>query len=678
MTARFDRSAFVAVALGDGPVALRALVAASLLVVISCATDGRVRVRSALGEIERLELRDLPEDAASILTFGTDDAWFIRARAARALGRTRGEVSRSSLTDWLDAEEDSRVRRDVGWALGRRFPSASRDEWRQKLRSDDPLTRRAALIALATYAPETIETAEPWPADYWPQFFATERDPRVRWLGFWVLQRNRQLAARHGAELVLALSGPNSLAALYAAEALRDIDESLGVEELLAVVRRRDEVWWLREAAWQTLAAYLRRPALEPAARLAIERTVVEATSATDFTRRDARSRRAAFAALSAAQGEEAQARLLRHLRSQDLDAVAGVLATQRKRRGSFVAAERAVLRECQDLLDRAPALRAAWLSVRATREPGFASGVGSIAEQRTLLAARSLAPAALRILSQSDDEIVRRLALSRMAQTLGDAVIEPAMTVLRERRAGEWPTRILILDVLLALDDAPRPAEAAGVVDALEVALDDPVAWVRRRAALELMRRGRPSPIEARRVPVPFDIDSGVERLQRPPVRVRVTIGDGEVAEGARFRIELHGENAPQHVGALLHRVEIGAMRRQTVSGVSSRSVRLTAPIHPSDPLAEIGVAAEPSPGLVLRGDVYSVPAHWTELSLEDSVAALSQAGPSRPGDIRIALRPRPELSGRATVWGRVVEGIDAVDRLEVGDEISFEVTHR
>ncbi|MBN2848135.1 MAG: peptidylprolyl isomerase [Coriobacteriia bacterium] len=49
----------------------------------------------------------------------------------------------------------------------------------------------------------------------------------------------------------------------------------------------------------------------------------------------------------------------------------------------------------------------------------------------------------------------------------------------------------------------------------------------------------------------------------------------------------------------------------------------------------------------------------------------ARSQAVDSAGSQFYICLEPQPRLDGQYTVFGRVVEGMDVVDALEVGDEI-------
>ena len=50
----------------------------------------------------------------------------------------------------------------------------------------------------------------------------------------------------------------------------------------------------------------------------------------------------------------------------------------------------------------------------------------------------------------------------------------------------------------------------------------------------------------------------------------------------------------------------------------------------------------------------------------------ARSQAPDSASAQFYVALRPLPELDGRYAVFGRVIEGLDVIDRIEQGDRIT------
>ena len=68
--------------------------------------------------------------------------------------------------------------------------------------------------------------------------------------------------------------------------------------------------------------------------------------------------------------------------------------------------------------------------------------------------------------------------------------------------------------------------------------------------------------------------------------------------------------------------------------------------------------------------------PAELERLTLSHERGAVamarSQAPDSASAQFYVALRPLPELDGRYAVFGRVIEGLDVIDRVEQGDRIT------
>ena len=68
--------------------------------------------------------------------------------------------------------------------------------------------------------------------------------------------------------------------------------------------------------------------------------------------------------------------------------------------------------------------------------------------------------------------------------------------------------------------------------------------------------------------------------------------------------------------------------------------------------------------------------PAELERLTLSHERGAVamarSQAPDSASAQFYLALRPLPELDGRYAVFGRVIEGLDVIDRIEQGDRIT------
>ena len=68
--------------------------------------------------------------------------------------------------------------------------------------------------------------------------------------------------------------------------------------------------------------------------------------------------------------------------------------------------------------------------------------------------------------------------------------------------------------------------------------------------------------------------------------------------------------------------------------------------------------------------------PAELERLSLSHQRGAVARARAQAPdsasAQFYVALRPLPELDGRYAVFGRVIEGLDVIDRIEQGDRIT------
>lgn len=70
--------------------------------------------------------------------------------------------------------------------------------------------------------------------------------------------------------------------------------------------------------------------------------------------------------------------------------------------------------------------------------------------------------------------------------------------------------------------------------------------------------------------------------------------------------------------------------------------------------------------------GPGYSLRSEFSPLSYETGTVGIASAGKDTEGSqFFITHSPQPHLDGRYTVIGRVVEGMDVVDKLQVGDRM-------
>lgn len=146
-------------------------------------------------------------------------------------------------------------------------------------------------------------------------------------------------------------------------------------------------------------------------------------------------------------------------------------------------------------------------------------------------------------------------------------------------------------------------------------------------------------------------------------------------------IRVELYGEDAPIHVGNFVelasdgfydntkfHRYEPGFV----VQGGDPQTKE-----HSSEQVNEIvrGLAAGPAfgtggPGYNIKGEFD--PSVNPKMHVEGALGmARSQSPDSAGSQFYFALQPLPQLDGGYTVFGVVVDGLDVVKELRVGDEI-------
>jgi cyclophilin family peptidyl-prolyl cis-trans isomerase len=202
--------------------------------------------------------------------------------------------------------------------------------------------------------------------------------------------------------------------------------------------------------------------------------------------------------------------------------------------------------------------------------------------------------------------------------------------------------------------------AEAVGALAALgeavpvsffREALDDPEPMVRARAASVIEERtGEAIPRERIHRTEPLDAArlAPVEAVEPP--RVRFVTYRGE------FVVELFHRDAPVHCRELLDRVEEGFY-----DGLIFHRVVPNFVVQGGDP----------------RGDGWGGGDRFVRDQIhrrrfERGTVGMPTAGPDTGGvQIFITHSPTPHLDGRYTAFGRVVEGMETVDRIERGDRI-------
>ena len=215
------------------------------------------------------------------------------------------------------------------------------------------------------------------------------------------------------------------------------------------------------------------------------------------------------------------------------------------------------------------------------------------------------------------------------------------------------------------AVDDPSYLARAA-ILDALAVyggpnaremferALDDPDWAVRIRAAQALAAFTPPvDPVpEYRPAPARRGIDHASPHLVSPPVSPHVYI---ETDHGT-IQIELNVVDAP-----LTSDNFITLARQGFYDGLTFHRVVPNYVIQGGDPRGD----SEGGPGYTLRDELNETP------YLRGTVGMALDWEDTGGSQFFITHSPQPHLDGRYTAFGRVVAGMDVVDRIEAGDVI-------
>jgi cyclophilin family peptidyl-prolyl cis-trans isomerase/HEAT repeat protein len=248
------------------------------------------------------------------------------------------------------------------------------------------------------------------------------------------------------------------------------------------------------------------------------------------------------------------------------------------------------------------------------------------------------------------------RVAAAEGIAALGDAAASPALLAAWRRGkldgSGELEARIAAVKALAAQrDDAAR----AGLD---EVARQDESRAVRARAALALRERGAPAP------------DPGPEAVDRPVLDYREAMEPYAPRAGVKLftpRAFLH----TRHGTVEIH-LDVVEAPLTTASFVD---------------LARAGfydglVFHRVEPGFVVQGGCprgdgnggpgYALRCEITRRPFARGAVGMALSGKDTGGSqFFVTLGPQPHLDGGFTVFGQVVAGMDAVDRLRPGDVI-------
>ncbi|HWS53537.1 MAG TPA: peptidylprolyl isomerase, partial [Pyrinomonadaceae bacterium] len=250
----------------------------------------------------------------------------------------------------------------------------------------------------------------------------------------------------------------------------------------------------------------------------------------------------------------------------------------------------------------------------------------------------------------KSDDVIVRATAADLLGELPPSEENARALAEALPRALGDEQLNDAALSTLSAL--ARQRGEAATA--ALRSALEVPDYLVRRRAA-DLLRERAGGAAEPRRVETVNTRNREADyarALSRIGKSVRAVV---RTDKGA-FTVELLADDAPLTVDNFVQ-----LARRNYFNNVSFHRVVPNFVVQGGDPRGD----GNGGPGYQIRCEINTVP-------YDRGAVGMALSGKDTGGSQWFVTHsPQPHLDGGYTVFGRVVEGLDVVDRIARGDLI-------
>jgi cyclophilin family peptidyl-prolyl cis-trans isomerase/HEAT repeat protein len=624
-----------------------------------------------------------PPPPPDLITLLKDDEARIRRRAALAVGRVRLAEGVQPLSALL-ADVDAEVRQMAAFALGLIGDASAAETLTAALADPDPLVqgRAAEALGLVAHKPAAtligqmiathikagaLDAIPPDDLEY-PKAPATEAarlgmyalvrlnsydalatslldstgQPVSRW---WPVAYAFQRVAdtRAAPVLLTLLQGEGATTRAFAARGLGAIKEQKAIAPLVAIVGKSDEMPSVRVQATRALAALGARPAVEPL-------TKIVAGGANDPNLR--LEALTALGQIGAPQLTDLFIDLLTERWPSIRAAALGALA--RADAELFVGAisgldpdphwsVRAALARALGTLDAAHAEPRLMLMLEDTDQRVVPSVLTA------LVAVKS--PAAEKVLTSrltAEDVVVRQAAATGLAELKARGAV-PALVAAYER-AEKDPTyvaRAATLAALVALDPpAARPV--------LDRALADRDWAIRIRAAALFkgidgaadVSKIRPAPNSS--PPELNDINAMIAPAFSPMAYIDT--------EKGLIQIELAVLDAPRTVANF-----IALARRNFLGATPFHRIVPDFVAQDGDPRGD----GEGGPGYTIRDEINQRP------YLRGTVGMALDWEDTGGSQFFITHSPQPHLDARYTVFGRVVQGMDVVDRLQQWDQI-------
>jgi cyclophilin family peptidyl-prolyl cis-trans isomerase/HEAT repeat protein len=249
----------------------------------------------------------------------------------------------------------------------------------------------------------------------------------------------------------------------------------------------------------------------------------------------------------------------------------------------------------------------------------------------------------------KADDVIVRAVAADILSDLPPDADNSRALIEALPRALSDE-----INDSALSVLGALSKQQGADVNNAIETALETTDYLVRRRAA-DILRERAGGGAEARRVETVNTRNHRAD-YERAAARIGKQVRAVVATDKGAFTIELLPDDAPLTVDNF-----VGLARRGYFNGVVFHRVVPNFVIQGGDPRGD----GNGGPGYQIRDEMNTVP-------YERGAVGMALSGRDTGGSQWFVTHsPQPHLDGGYTVFGRVVSGLDVVDRIARGDRI-------
>jgi len=578
----------------------------------------------------------------------------VRAEAAIALGRIQNPGSVPALALAL-GDKVVAVRREAAFALGLVGDSTGVDALLLKLKSEvDPTVRESIVVALGMLGARSAGPAlarsmrAPRATERWAAALAAGRArdsslveplsaaakdarPEMRWRVAYALGR---IGDRQGADALRKLSTDKVEIVRYtAARALGDVRDSSAAPRLVALLA--DPSWRVRVNAAHSLGA-------------------IQA-------RRDARSLRPllkdssphvrweAAVALGAILDSAAVLSLTAALQDSASGVVQGaamaLLQIEGERAVSKVAPAidllpaflRSGLLEALGPVPGPLALELLLARAKDSTDAPQAAGAASGLARRQADAATSIP--VLRALLQGDRDYTILCSAMEALGALGDSASVPAISMFLSRsgKPEDGDIRASAVSALVALKTAPA-------LEALRGVLHDPERRIREAAAAAL---GLP-PASAAAGPAPA--------LRVEPIPASPATSATLETDRGTIRIALDAGHAPRTVENFARLARSGYF-----DGLAFHRVVPNFVVQDGCPRGD-----------GWGGPGYAIPCEYNALPYEVGTVGMALAGKDTGGSQWfITLSPQPRLEARYTAFGKVILGMDVVERIMPGDRI-------